>query len=86
MYPRLNFKELNPKSVFGIFMPETVEEIRTRIDMSQTFSLFSDNLERILSDDFTKAVSQISVSVINDFTEAVSGIPLSSDNDLSHGM
>lgn len=86
MYPRLNFKELNPKSVFGIFMPETVEEIRTRIDMNQTFSLFSDNLERILSDDFTKAVSQISVSVINDFTEAVSGIPLSSDNDLSHGM
>lgn len=47
LYPQLNFAELNPKFIFGIPMPETTSEIKTRLNVKVEANTVSKSIRYI---------------------------------------
>lgn len=78
LYPRLDFSELDPALTFGIPMPETRADLRSRISTQDHTSVF---FEHGMEQEFADAVAQISTPE-QEFADAVAQI--SSSEEMLH--
>lgn len=78
LYPRLDFSELDPALTFGMPMPETRADLRSRISTQDHASVF---FEHDMEQEFADAVAQI-LTPEQEFADAVAQI--SSSEEMLH--